>query len=116
MKTHKVIFHIKELDNWNSLINNVKNLQKDMTDFQVDIIVLANGSAVRYFDSTNVVEKNIDDIQKLSESDVKFKACNNSLTYSGITEDQLYPFVEVVPAGVGELVRKQNEGYAYIYV
>ena len=73
MKAYKVIFHIKELDNWNSLINNVKNLQKDMTDFQVDIIVLANGSAVRYFDSTNVIEKNIDDIQKLSESDVNSK-------------------------------------------
>lgn len=116
MKAYKVIFHIKGLEDWDSLISNVKNLQKDMVDVQVDIIVLANSGAVRYFDSTNDIEQDIFNIKKLSENDVKFKACNNSLTYSGITEDQLYPFVEVVPAGVGELVRKQNEGYAYIYI
>lgn len=116
MKAYKVIFHIKELEKWDSLVSNVKNLQKDMADVQLDIIVLSNSGSVRYFDSTNAIETDIYNLKNLSDSGVEIKACNNSLTYTGITQDQLYPFVEVVPAGVGELVRKQNEGYAYIYV
>lgn len=116
MKAYKVIFHITELEKWDALLANVSNLLKEMSDVQLEIEVLANGNAVHYYDSTNEVETNLNKMKSLSDSDVRIVGCSNSLTNNGITKDKLYPFVEVVPAGVGELVRKQNEGYAYIRI
>ena len=43
MKAYKVIFHITELEKWDSLLANVSNLLKEMSDVQVEIEVLANG-------------------------------------------------------------------------
>lgn len=116
MKNYKVIFHIHELEKWPNVLNNVSNLLKDLAEEQVEVIVLANGGAVNYYDSTNDVETDIYKIKQLLEEDIKIIACNNSLTGHGITNEELYPFVEVVPSGVGELVKKQHEGFAYIYV
>ncbi|HHY41379.1 MAG TPA: hypothetical protein GX514_00790, partial [Thermoanaerobacterales bacterium] len=39
---------------------------------------------------------------------------NNALAAHGIQKENIIEFVDVVPAGVLELVKKQNEGYAYI--
>lgn len=116
MKAYKAVFHIDELEKWDMLINNVSNLLKDMADVQVEVEIVANGQSVPYFDSTNDVETDIYNLKKLNENGVKIVGCNNSLTAHGITKEELYPFVHVVPAGVSELVKKQNEGFAYVSV
>lgn len=117
MKSYKAIFHIDQLEKWDLLTKSVSNLLEDMSDVQVDVEVLANGGATAYFDSTNdAIETDVYNLKKLQEQGVVIIGCNNSLTNQGITKENLYPFVKVVPAGVSELVKKQNEGYAYIYI
>lgn len=114
MESYKAIFHIDELNKWNQLLANVANLVEDLSKNHLEIEVLANGEAVKYFDSTNDSQENIDKMTTLNQEDVSFVACNNSLTGNDIPKEVLYSFVEVVPAGVSELVRKQHEGFAYI--
>lgn len=116
MKAYKVVFHINEIEKWDLLIKNVLNLLEAMKSIQIKVEVVANGEAVPYFDSTNRIETDIYNLKTLNENDVKIVACNNALTAHGITREELYPFIYVVPAGVSELVKKQNEGYAYISI
>lgn len=112
---YKVIFHINEIDKWKTVLGNVSNLLKDMGPEQVEVIVLANGESVRYYEEEFIEEKEIlSTFVDLAEMGVKFVACNNALSSRNMKKDNLQPFVEVVPAGVSELLKRQHEGYAYI--
>ena len=55
-----------------------------------------------------------DDLEELSKKGVKFAACNNTMKKMNIDKDEMCNFVTVVPAGVMELIEKQNEGYSYV--
>lgn len=47
---------------------------------------------------------------------VEVVACRGALSTRGVDDDELVAGVEVVDSGVGELTRRQAEGYAYIRV
>lgn len=53
-------------------------------------------------------------MEALRERGVEFKQCRNALAGVETTEADLIDGVELVPSGVGELVRLQDDGYAYI--
>lgn len=101
----KVLFHIDEAEKWQMTLANVKNFLREVPDAK--ITVLANGPAVKYY----VQENNIS--IELMET-VDFVACNNSIRGFEIDPATLNESIRVVPAGVVEIVRKQQEGYAYI--
>ncbi|HEC18503.1 MAG TPA: hypothetical protein ENI97_04085 [Gammaproteobacteria bacterium] len=50
----------------------------------------------------------------LHEAGVEFKVCNNSLHALKVSADDLYPDMEVVPAGILQLIKMQMQGYTYI--
>ncbi len=53
-------------------------------------------------------------IRALHAHGVQFRVCHNSMKAVGLTADQLYGFMKVVPAGILQLTKKQMQGYAYI--
>ncbi len=110
-----VIFHIDEMEKWKLLLHNVKNLiaSYENQPNSVQVEVLANSEAVKGYlhDDSLGIEAKLDSLQSKG---VFFCACNNALTGLNISRDQLFPFVNVVPAGVRELADRQMEGYAYI--
>lgn len=114
MEKYKVIFHIDEISKWKLLLANVRNLliAMDSEDFHVE--VLANSEAVKYYDTTLNLDMDINIIEKLYTKGVEFVACNNALRTYNIEKINIINFVRIVPAGVLELVERQNEGYAYI--
>lgn len=114
MKEYKVIFHIDEMHKWKLLLANVTNLLNGFVDEKLHVEVLANAEAIKYFDTTQDLDADVNSMTMLKENEVKFLACNNALNACGIKSDALYQFVEIVPAGVVELVKRQSEGYAYI--
>lgn len=110
----RVIFHIDELQKWNLLLHNVKNLLASYDDRSgVCIEVLANSEAVKAY-VRNGGPADYNAMEALSQKHVTFTACSNALNGMHISQEQLFPFVNVVPAGVRELVDKQQQGYAYI--
>lgn len=113
METYKVIFHVNELSKWETTLANARNLLADLANEAVEVIVLANGEAVRYYEAEST-ETNGEKLTALSKKGVHFTACNNALKAQKLNKEVLFSFVNIVPAGITELVRKQQMGYAYI--
>ncbi len=109
MENLKVIFHIDEMDKWDMVLANAKNFYEGSENSK--IAVLANGEAVKELEKNYNYE---DELNMLSGWDIEFLACNNALEKFHIKADNLMSFIEVVPAGVVEIVKRQNEGYRYI--
>ncbi|QIK70739.1 hypothetical protein G7062_10725 [Erysipelothrix sp. HDW6C] len=102
----KVIFHVDDENVFPEAYANIKNLIA--TNQVEDIHLLLNGGPV---------ELGIDNpyIRELSVEDhVRVSVCNNALRGMGINPEQIMKSVQIVPAGVLELVVRQSEGFAYI--
>jgi uncharacterized protein len=114
MATYKVIFHIDEPSKGRAeqVFMNILNLLNDLGDSKVEVELLANGGGVRAL--TKEIEAQSNQVEALSKRGVRFVACQNSLNHLQMQREELLDFVEVVPAGVSELVIRQNEGWAYI--
>ena len=76
------------------------------------IEVLANSAAVEGYALSSPEHETA--MKTLSEEGLRFAACGNALKGTGLTKDDIFDFVTVVPAGVVELAERQAEGYAYI--
>lgn len=111
---YKVIFHIDEINKWKLLLGNVNNLLKGMDNENLYIEVLANSEAVKYYDRSQDLNVDINDMEALNKKGVKFIACNNSLISHDVNKDNIIHFIDIVSSGVVELVKKQKEGYGYI--
>ncbi|WP_238883895.1 DsrE family protein [Clostridium sp. YIM B02551] len=113
MSEYKVIFHIDEINKWKLMLKNVSNLL-NVTNEKFYIEVLANSEAVKYYETNKELNADVNTMESLNKKGVKFIACNNALMAYDIKSDNIIEFVNIVPAGVVELVKKQSEGYAYI--
>ena len=114
MAKYKAIFHLDEPSKGRAdqVVGNITNLLNDLGDENVEVELLANGGGVRAL--TNGPEGQADPVELLAKRGVRFVACQNSLEHLNMGQDDLLDLVEVVPAGVSELVKKQAEGWAYI--
>ena len=53
MERLKVLFHINELERWDTALGNIINLLKDVGEDAVDAVVLANGPSVNAYGNDN---------------------------------------------------------------
>lgn len=114
LDSFKVVFHIDNKERWKMVLGNVKNLLNEVDSSDIEIEVLANGNSVGEYDNRISENENIKLMKELSKKKVRLVACNNSLNSLKLSKEDLLDFVEIVPAGVLELIKRQNEGYAYI--
>lgn len=109
----KVILHVNEKDRWDMAIGNIHNLLK--LDPELVIEMLVHGEAIVNLEKKTSKSLGIyDDLEELSRKGVKFAACNNTMKKMNLDKNEMCDFVTVVPAGVMELIKKQNEGYSYV--
>jgi uncharacterized protein len=111
----KVVFHLdwNDPDRMTMALNNIFNLLKDPFGENAVVLMLVNGQAVKLFEKRSALSTAAN-IAELQEKGVRFLLCNNSLTGLGLKQDELIEGCEVVPAGIVELIRLQQEGFAYI--
>ncbi len=114
MANYKVIFHLDEPSKGRAdqVMANITNLLNDLSDGNVEVELLANGGGVRAL--TKGPEGQADQVEQLAKRGVRVVAYLNSLEHLNLSREDLLALVEVVPAGVSELVKKQAEGWAYI--
>ncbi|MDO7787696.1 DsrE family protein [Desulforamulus aquiferis] len=113
MEKTKVLFHVSENEVWPKALTNIQNFLKDVSDNQVEIELVANAGAVNFYydnDKVNLHEQ----MSSLSSRGVKFAACRNALQAHSLKEELLPEFVQVVPGGITEIVKKQSMGFIYI--
>jgi intracellular sulfur oxidation DsrE/DsrF family protein len=114
MKKYRVIFHIDEPSKGraNQVLMNITNLLDDLGQDVVEVELLANGGGVRAMARGS--ESAAGQVEVLAQRGVHFVACQHSLEHLSMQREELLDLVDVVPAGVSELVTKQAEGWAYI--
>jgi len=110
---YKVIFHLHDEERGTTAISNIINLIKDLGEEDLDIELLMNGTGV------NIMLKKREYVNKVNylfNKGVEFCVCSNSLEALKIPKDDLIEKTKIIPSGVGELVEKQNEDWAYIKI
>ncbi len=101
------------ITDWQRALNNVSNLYSDesVPTPPERISVVVNGPGVRFLLRTGPEAERV---RRLVEAGVGVKACANSLSRFGHEEAALVDGVEVVQAGVAELVRLQQGTSSYL--
>lgn len=114
MKHYRVLFHIDEPSKGRAeqVLMNIANLLDDLGDDMVEVELLANGGGVRAL--ARETEDLAGQVEALARRGVHFVACQHSLDHLNMQREDLLDLVDIVPAGVSELVKKQAEGWAYI--
>ncbi len=110
---NKVVFQVSDSDpaKWNLVLNNVRNLQTELPDDESDIEVVVYGPGIGMLKSDSPVAHRIADTLKHG---VKVVACENTMKGMKLTYADMLPTIGYVPAGVVEIMRKQQQGYSYI--
>ncbi|WP_066639792.1 DsrE family protein [Desulfolucanica intricata] len=116
MAKYKTIFAFNEDDakKRNIAIKNINNLIKDLGPENIQIELVAYADAV-----TNLYLKNSEyqkQLEDLHNKGVILAVCANTLIDKNISNEQLLPFIQIISSAVGELTRKQAEGWSYIKI
>jgi intracellular sulfur oxidation DsrE/DsrF family protein len=108
-----VVVHLDEADpaRQRLALANVANLLADLGPAGVPVELVVNGPGL---DAALQGSALAPELAGLQGRGVVVAACANTLAARGLDRRALLPEVQVVPAGVGELVRRQWEGWAYL--
>ncbi|MDR3541242.1 MAG: DsrE family protein [Desulfosporosinus sp.] len=109
---YQVVVHIDERHKGTLGLNNIENLIADLGKDKVNVELVANYEGIEIL--LKSPETYLEQIERLEKMGVKFAACSNTMRQRGITKEELVEFAQIVPSGVGELVKKQSQGWAYI--
>ena len=108
----RVIFQATEndVDRWNLVLNNVRNLQAAV-GADADIEIVAYGPGIQLLKAGSPIAGRIGDALR---DRVRVVACENSMAGARLTGADMLPDIGYVASGVVEVVRKQQEGYSYV--
>ena len=116
MAKYKTIFALNDDDakKRNIAVKNMTNLMKDLgtENVEIELIAYADGITGFYFKGSDLEEK----LTELHNQGVTLAVCSNTLKDKNISAEQLLPFIQIVSSAVGELTRKQAEGWSYIKI
>lgn len=110
---YRVVVHLDEADRvkHESVMRNIRNLLDDLGAEQTQVELVAHGPGLDLLTGqTGLGEQ----AQELAARGVILAACNNTLRERKIPAERLLPGVTVVPAGIGEIVRREAEGWLYV--
>ena len=108
-----VVMQVSDADpaKWNLALNNARNLQTDLGTRNVEIEIVAYGPGIGMLKMDSAVAGRIDEALAAG---VKVAACENTMRGQKLTRADMLPNLEYVPAGVTEIMKKQQQGWAYI--
>ncbi len=96
---------------WNLALGNVRNLQTAVGADKTEIEIVAYGPGLAMLKSDSEVAPRIAEALR---DKVRIVACMNTMRGMKLTEADMLPDIGYVPSGVVEVMRKQQQGYAYI--
>ena len=113
-KVHRAVIEItaEATPQWESVLNNIENLQKAFAPEPTEVEVVAHGKGLAMLQTTNAAQS--ERMAKLAGAGVKFAACENTMRRMKVQKSDLFDFVVTVDSGVAEVIRKQEAGWAYL--
>lgn len=110
---NKIVFQISDDDQrkWSGVLINAKNVQQDLgvNNVVIAIVVYGSGLGMLTFDSPVGSE-----VAEAISTGIEFVACENTMKGQHLTRDDMLPSLHYAPAAIVELMKKQQQGYAYI--
>ena len=114
--SYGVIFHIDQGGQHaiKKTLNNIENILKDprFEGRKLHVELLANSKGFAVYVKGNGFEKRL---RQLQADGVELAQCANTLRELHIDRHNLYGFITVVPSGMGEIVLREAQGWAYIH-
>ncbi len=112
-RKNQVVIQVSDNDpaRWNLALNNAKNLQADLGTDNVQIEIVAYGPGLAMLKVGSSVAPRIDEVVL---SGMTISACENTMAKQNVKRGEILPGVSFVPAGVVEIMRKQQEGWTYL--
>ena len=109
----RLVVQVSDADpaRWNLVLNNVKNVQDELGADKVVIEVVAYGPGIGMlkFDAPSNGR-----VLEAQQSGVRLLACENTMRNQKLVRADMHPNVSYVPAGVVQIIRRQQEGWAYL--
>jgi len=111
---YRVVVHLDEVGRARSglVLANIENLLTDLGESEVRVELVVNGEGI--LSLLRVPGQYASRLEALAGRGVRLLACASSLRLAGLTADALLPNVEIISSGVGHLVQRQAEGWAYL--
>ena len=110
---NRAVFQVTDNDpaRWNMILNNMVNLKEGVGSEGVEIELVAYGPGINMLKADSPVKHRIADALK---SGVQVNACQNTMSGMKLTPADMQPEIGYVPSGVVEVMKKQQQGWAYI--
>ena len=110
---NKVVFQVSDAEpaKWNLTLNNIRNVQTDLGANNVEIEIVAYGPGLGMLKADSVAGNRV---AEALAAGVSVVACENTMKNQKITRDDMLPKIGYVEAGVVQLMKRQQQGWAYI--
>ena len=110
---NRALFQVTDNDpaRWNMILNNMTNLKEGVGSEGVEVELIAYGPGILMLKADSPVKHRIADAMK---SGVHVNACQNTMDGMKLTPADTQPAIGYVPSGVVEVMKKQQQGWAYI--
>ena len=109
----RVIFQVSDNDpaRWQLALNNATNVQVDLGKDNVQIEIVAYGPGLKMLMAESKVAGGL---AGALDTNVGLIACENTMQNTKVSRDDVYGGVVFVQAGVTHIMKRQQEGWAYI--
>ena len=113
-KDHKIVFQFTNANDTlqqKAFIKQLENLNEYWPKAKYEVVLYNQGLELVMKNNTKYQAR----LQALKSKGVKFVVCENTLKNRKISKDA-FPevLVEYIPAGIAEIVEKQEQGWSYI--
>lgn len=112
-KGHKIVFQFTnghDTIQQKAFVKQLTNLTAHWPEATFYVVLYNQGLELVMPDKS----KFLPEVKALTEKGVQFVVCENSMKARKISKDRFEPIVSYVPAGIAEIVLKQEKGWSYI--
>jgi intracellular sulfur oxidation DsrE/DsrF family protein len=110
---NRALFQVTDNDpaRWNMILNNMTNLREGVGSEGAEIELVAYGPGILMLKADSPVRQRIAEALK---NGVKVQACQNTMQGMNLVPADMLSDIGYVPSGVVEVMKKQQQGWAYI--
>jgi uncharacterized protein len=110
---NRAVFQVTDNDpaRWNMILNNMANLREGVGGEEIEIELVAFGPGLLMLKADSSVKQRVAEALK---SGATINVCQNTMRGMKLVPADMLPDIGYVPAGVVEVMRKQQQGWAYI--
>jgi len=109
----KIVLQVSDNDpaKWNLALNNARNAQDDLGKDNIDIEIVVYGPGIHMLrmEATTATR-----VTQAIKSGISIVACENTMTAQKINKADMHDAISYVPAGVIQLMKRQQQGWADI--